>query len=75
MEKEALLNLIKEAELIPLFDNENTDTQAGWYKTTRERIPALDALLENPVHSITVERRQLAGIYQYNVYCSANLFE
>lgn len=56
MEKEALLNLIKEAELIPLFDNENTDTQAGWYKTTRERIPALDALLENPVHSITVER-------------------
>ena len=71
MDKEALLKLVEETGLAPIIGNETTDTQVGWSKTSHERIPVLDALVEEPPLFITVERRQIASLYQYNLYCSA----
>ncbi len=74
MKKEALLELIGKKEMAPLIDQEeNPGVQIGWYKMCKEPIPELDELVKESGNSlagsVTVERRHVASIYQYIVYC------
>ena len=70
MKREELLNIVSKAELKPLIDQEeNPGSQVGWYKSCSEPIPILDELIKDPSSTITVERRQVANIYQYIVRC------
>lgn len=70
MNREELLNIVKQTELNPLIDQEEIPgSHIGWYKTCNEPIPILDELMKDPSAAITVERRQIATLYQYIVRC------
>ena len=75
MNKAELFEIVGKVEMAPLIDQEeNPGVQIGWYKMCKEPIPVLDELMKDsgqstPGYSITVERRQVASLYQYIVYC------
>ena len=74
MEKDALLKIVEEVEMSPLFEDEVTGTQLGWYKASDKPIFTLEALAENSTRPVTVERMQLGGFYRYIVYCPQSWF-
>lgn len=70
MNKEALLEVVRKAEMPPLIDQEeNPGSQIGWYKMCNEPIPELDEFVKESssslANTIAVERRHIGNTYQY----------
>lgn len=74
MEKDALLKIVEEVEMKPLFEDEVTGTQLGWYKATDTPIFVLEALVDQNIRPVTLERMQLGSFYRYTLYCPHSWF-
>ena len=71
MTKETLFNIVEEAKMETLIDEQVSVKQFGRSKMTAERLPQLEAL-NGP--EVKVEVHQIAHTYRYSVYCPLSWF-
>ena len=71
MTKEKLFQIVEEAKMEPLIDEEVSGKQFGWRTMSTERLPQLEAL-NGP--EVKVEVHQIAHTYRYSVYCPLSWF-